>query len=226
MGNTIFISNAADRSICEILSQSGDVRKLPSFSCLPKPVASHADMLLFSHDRLLYLPEGYFRENSALFSDLNYITVKDPLPEYPYDIILDCLMLGKYLICNEKYTSPELILHYVPLNVNQGYARCSTLKLSDSAIITADRTIASAASEIGCEVLVIQSGHIFLEGYNYGFIGGASCVVGDSVIFFGNLSTHPDADKITDFIVSHGKRVINSSRSDIPLTDFGGAVIV
>ena len=41
-------------------------------------------------------------------------------------------------------------------------------------------------------MLLISSGDIKLEGYDYGFIGGASGKISDNtVVFFGNAEMHP-----------------------------------
>ena len=62
------------------------------------------------------------------------------------------------------------------VDVRQGYARCSTVIVGDSAIITQDRGIAGRARECGIDVLLVRPGHVRLDGYDTGFIGGASGV--------------------------------------------------
>ena len=58
------------------------------------------------------------------------------------------------------------------INVNQGYSGCSVCVINDSAIITDDESIFTAAQNFLNDVLLIQKGSIRLNGYNYGFIGG------------------------------------------------------
>ena len=74
--------------------------------------------------------------------------------------------------------------------------------------------------------LKISAGNILLKGYGCGFIGGASCFDKDSdtVVFFGNLSEHPDGEKITVFLEKHGHRVVFFE--EFPLSDFGGAKLI
>lgn len=60
------------------------------------------------------------------------------------------------------------------VNINQGYARCSTLILNNRTAVTADISVKNALEKDGAKVLLISSGDIKLEGYDYGFIGGAS----------------------------------------------------
>ena len=49
-------------------------------------------------------------------------------------------------------------------------------------------------------------------------------VVGDTVVFFGDVNTHPDCREILDFISKYGMKHI--SLMDGLLTDIGGAVIL
>ena len=58
-----------------------------------------------------------------------------------------------------------------------------------------------------------------LDGYDTGFIGGASGADDDAVYFCGDVSHHPDADAIKAFCQKHGKECV--SLSDEELTDVG-----
>ena len=107
--------------------------------------------------------------------------------------------------------------------VKQGYTRCSVCKINENAIITADKTIADAASSHGVDVLTISPGHVTLDGYDYGFIGGASFTYRDKIFFFGRIEDHPDHLKMRDFAEKHSAKLI--SLSDLPLCDIGGGVI-
>ena len=78
--------------------------------------------------------------------------------------------------------------------------------------------------EHGCNVLLIQPGHIALPGYDCGFIGGASFVYENKVIFFGNIEKHPDYTEISAFIDEAGYETVYEKNT--PLTDLGGAVVL
>ena len=106
----------------------------------------------------------------------------------------------------------------------QGYTKCSVCVVSDNAIITADRAIATACAAVGIDVLTVSEGHISLPPYNFGFIGGASCACGDNVYFCGSLDTHPDGESIKEFCKNHGKLAV--SLSDGELQDVGSLFFV
>lgn len=143
---------------------------------------------------------------------------------YPYDIPWNAACTGRYFIHNLRYTAPQL-LHAaresgcVMIDVRQGYAKCSTVIVDEDSVITYDRGIAGSCLAAGMNVLTVRPGHVLLPGYDTGFIGGASGRVGDTVIFNGDLSSHPDFDRIVNFISSCGLRI--KWFEEWPLTDIG-----
>lgn len=212
-----------------ISSLSEDFRpvRLPEFHALPFPVSCHPDMLVFRKGDRLITDRRYFEQNRALFESFEgYGTVTAPEltgEKYPDDILLNALALGDTLFHKKGCVSKAVHdLFGRSIFVSQGYAACSTCRVSDSAVITADPSIFSAALENGIDALKIEPGHIGLETYGTGFIGGASFADSARVYFFGDLSSHPDSDKIRNFIESHNKECVSLSGG--ALHDYGGAV--
>ena len=111
---------------------------------------------------------------------------------------------------------------YKICHTNQGYPACTVLSFADSAI-TADRGMATVLRQEGINVTLIRTGSILLDGCEYGFIGGASGVIGNNVYFFGNISAHPDGELICDAIKCAG--FVPISLSDEPLRDLGGIIL-
>ena len=201
---------------------------LPPFRVLDEPVCCHPDMLAAVLGGRLLLPGRYYAEHAGLFAAFDPLVTDEPMGAgYPADILLNALCIG-----GSVYGRPEISVllkesvretgGFVP--VRQGYARCSVLVLeAANAAVTADRGLSRALSAHGIEVLDISPGSIALPGYDCGFIGGASAVVGREVLFFGSLDTHPDSGKITRFVTAHGYTPV--SLPGLPLTDFGGCVL-
>jgi len=81
---------------------------------------------------------------------------------------------------------------------------------------------ANALKNTDVEVLTVREGHVLLPGFDTGFIGGASGRVGDEIIFNGDLSAHPDFEKIRDFIQCRGLKV--RYFPGLPLTDIGSII--
>ena len=190
----------------------------------------HADMQLQIIGNRAFISESslYLKEHLE-HANLEVIICKKIVGKYPNNILLNAALIGDKLICKPDSTAQE-ILEYCNENgisivkTNQGYSKCSTLVVADNAIITADKSIFKAAKEADIDVLLISSGNIYLDSENYGFIGGASGVVGDTVLFFGDISHHPDSCKIVDFLEKHYKKHISLRRGQ--LMDLGGLVLI
>ena len=147
--------------------------------------------------------------------------------KYPHNIGFNAICLDKYFIHNIKYTNKRLLEHINSLglkfiNVHQGYTKCSCVVVDGKSIITADDGIYSTlAAYDDIDVLKIQSGHVKLEGFEYGFLGGASGRVGDTLYFNGDITKHPDFDSIKTFVENRGVKL---KWFDFELTDIGSII--
>jgi len=199
------------------------------------PLNYHPDMLCFNLDKnknkwLFY--ETVYKINKDKLDKLNLdiITVTDPAScEYPNDISLNAAMFGDNLICNIKHTN-KIILNYAEqtgkniINVKQGYAKCSVCIVNENSVITSDISIYEKTTQNNTDILFIEKGHINLDGYDYGFIGGCSGLIKNKLLFTGNINFHPDYKKIKDFCGSRGVEVV--SLSDEKLYDYGSIFAV
>ena len=215
--------NTPERITDYFKSEGFEIFSAPAFSPLSSPVASHPDMLFFSHGGVLYLSREYYNLNKefcdslpARLCPIDYV----PRAPYPDDIGFDCIYIENTLFCLEKHTPDEIkSLFGRVVNIKQGYGRCSALLLRDG-VITADRTVASAVGSCGYDALLIKEDEsILLPGYGCGFIGGASFVCGGSVYFTGDINGHPSAGDIISFCEKRGYAV--KYPSGLPLFDCG-----
>lgn len=149
---------------------------------------------------------------------------------YPADIAYTVARAGQYAICLPKQTDAVLLetlkhngLKVLP--VQQGYAKCNVCMVDDNAILTSDAGITKAARRAGMDVLQIQTGHITLPGYAYGFIGGASGKLPDGrIVFCGDVTLHPNFLEIDAFCCAH--HVAYVYLPGTPLVDFGSVLPV
>ena len=206
------------------------ILKLPPHPLLPLPVASHPDMLLWIYKNTVVTYADYIPLAKNIFECLEaagYTVIahkQSPDGKYPCDVALNCALVGNKIIANEKYMSDEIkkiarINVLQTVNVKQGYAKCSTVTVSDNAIITADPSIVKAAERANIDVLSIRPDFVTLDGYNTGFLGGASGNTEVAVIFCGNLDSHPDSSLIKEFCSVHGKTIVCLGNN--PLYDYG-----
>ena len=206
------------------------------------PDNPHIDSRLMGHTDLSILHIGEnlmflapFLKGSAFSAHLQELGAEIRYPDvaqgasYPHDAQFNLCMIKDRIILNPK-TAAESIVdyltnilenHFVP--VRQGYSRCAACVVDGRSIITADRGLAAASEVSDLQVLLIQPGHIQLDGYDYGFIGGASFkIASDKLAFTGHLSNHPDKDRILRFLNDRGIEPVFLSK--YPAFDIGTAV--
>ncbi len=208
-----------------------DIITLPPFPCLPAPVASHPDMLIFLSHRKLITHKDYYviargkLEEIADRAQAEIVLSSENISGvYPHDILFNAAEVGTHIFGRTNYISRHISDMCIKnklnlIDVKQGYTKCSACIVDDNAIITYDNSIASAAQKQGIQVLKISPGHIRLDGYDTGFIGGASGTCGDTVYFCGNIDYHPDARAIRFFCSEHGKNVVSLGKHEF--TDVG-----
>lgn len=228
----IRIPKAAEAAL---VANGFSVVKLPPHPALPRPVASHPDMLVFFAHDAIFCTRSYFE---IAQKELETISARCQKPirlvsdevgsVYPRDILLNAAPLGDKLICHPKHTARELTALCEVVPVKQGYAKCSTVILGSRAIITEDASIAQAAEQHGIDVLRIFPNAVHLEGYDTGFLGGAASLAPyggtDNIYFCGDLNTHPNAREIQLFCKQHGFSAV--SLSNEPLTDIGTIFLI
>lgn len=228
----VIADNRIDKKCESGLRERGfELIKLPCFPVLQEPVSAHPDMLLFLGEGRIACHKDYFSIAQNEISKISEITNTEITlscekidSEYPKDVLFNAAAVGNKLICRLDAVSEKIKMGYDIINVKQGYAKCSTCVVSDNAIITADNSIAKAAEKNGIDVLLVSSNGVRLDGYDCGFIGGASGSDQDNVYFCGNVDLHPDGERIKGFCQKHGKAAI--SLSDEPLYDFGTLMFI
>jgi hypothetical protein len=207
---------------------------LPDNPAIDPRLAGHADLSLL-HMNAENLCLAPYLKGSSFADTLQARGAEILYPEmhqgkvYPLDAQLNVCMVGKTAIFNDKITPKEIAdflinkcSHALAL-CRQGYCRCAACIVDERSIITADRGIALAAESVGLQVLLIRPGYIRLDGYTYGFLGGASFkIASDKLAFTGRLDKHPDCDKILAFLDE--RRIAPVYLTCEPLFDIGSAV--
>jgi hypothetical protein len=144
---------------------------------------------------------------------------------YPNDVAYNIKVAGNYAFHNFEYTD-EVLMNKLEgitkIDVTQGYSGCSICYIGDNALMTSDTVIYEASQKNGIDALLIEPGHIVLNGFDYGFIGGASFYNDGTVYFFGNIISHPQYEQIKNFCIKHKTKI--HTLSDGPLFDYGSAV--
>lgn len=208
---TIYIAASARQELKDYIINMGyEVISIPPAE-IDSPIASHADIQVC---RLV--------DDVVVMANINELG-----SVYPEDAVFNACCTGSFFIHRLDITNRMLLstaeeLGLKLINVKQGYSRCSCLPIDGNSIIIYDRGIAKACESHGLDVLLVSHGNILLPGYDTGFIGGTAGKVGDTIVFNGDLSKHPDYDRIVAFIAERGLEV--KYFEDWPLSDIGSII--
>lgn len=187
-------------------------------------ISDHADM------NILFLGNVVFSGTNVRFGVNDKVisinrTAKAKLL-YPDDAYLNCVAIGKDLICNKKSIATEVIDYattcgYSIINVNQGYTKCNIAVVSEKskAIITEDPGIYNSLIRAGYDVCLLETHSVKLQPYEYGFIGGSCGLHNNCLYFNGNIYLHPEIEKIFSFCKKYGVEIV--ALSDDELEDCG-----
>lgn len=176
-----------------------------------------------------YLRESAFAARLAALGARVHIADISQSPAYPRDAQLNIAALGSAFIYNPKVSYTPVTEYLAAVcgmrgaPVRQGYVKCSVLIVNERSVITQDAGIARAARGIGLDVLEIAPGYVALDGFEYGFLGGAGFKLAeDTVAFTGTLAAHPDKARISAFLAARGVSAV--CLTELPLFDIGSAL--
>lgn len=194
---------------------------------LPLPICDHPDiqMLHLGNGDILTTTEHLYAGDLNEKFNISLIGAECS-DKYPDDVLLNCTLIGRNIICNEKTVAREVLEFAYNsglniINVNQGYSRCSVCVVDENSIITDDIGIYRSAQFFLDDVLLVSKNSIRLDGYDYGFIGGCCGKIGkDKIGFNGRLESHSDYKLIEEFLDGHGVTAVELANG--VLNDTGG----
>ena len=232
MINFVALGSDAPDYVNNLQNRGYEVISVPRFSLLSEPVSRHCDMLFARILDTVVINEKYSCSASSLtgaFNAAGYSIVTDnseDFSKYPEEAKYNVLYHGGKIYGNKKCVSPVIVniaeKNSIPLiPVNQGYAACSCAVCGEG-IITADPSVFRVLTKNLVSCLLISEGNIGINGYSFGFIGGASgySPTDNTLYFCGDIKRHPDYKRIHNFADSMGVSLF--SLGDGPLFDIGG----
>ena len=228
MTYVILAENFPEKSL-EKLKDYGKIVRTKSNKNLMKGLDTHPDILVHP------LPNGEIvvdRDNleyyKKIFPDKNLIPSQSKLSKkYPRDVALNAFTFKNYFIHNLKYTDEVLLDYYKNfgyelINIKQGYGKCSCLVTEDF-IITSDPGIYESLRDF-IPIYKIDHGGIRLQNFNYGFIGGATGVLGKKIFFTGDFSHHSSHEEILKIINNYDYEIEILSKDQIE--DYGSIFFI
>lgn len=227
------ITGKVPESVSDALSTNHiDVLHIDKSAVLSSPVGFHADLqcIHLGKDKILLSNEQTRLEKVLKSKGFSVVVTDSICTSYPLDCKLNVTILNNKIICNKNIIDKSIEAYISENNleivsVKQGYSRCAVCVVRSNAIITEDESIKNACEKANIDVLLIRKGFVRLDGYKYGFIGGASFKIdSDTVAFTGNICRHPDFENIKSFLYKHNAKYL--CLNEEALTDVGGILPV
>ena len=197
-------------------------------------VSTHPDMQICYIGNNNYVCEpslyDYYSEKMKKYN-VNVIKGEKIIPStYPDDISYNVVITEKIFMHNFKYTD-KVIRDYIEstgisiYNVKQGYTKCATCVVGDTALITSDENIYKTCMLNNIDCLLIEKDNIKLGSRNDGFIGGCCGLIDyKTLLFCGDISSHKSYNEIMKFTSKYNVEIISSSNET--LTDVGSIIPV
>ena len=219
--NVIIAGNTPENILSELEKLGISYILSPEIPFATKGLSFHPDMQLahMGNDRILVHKSAFEYYGKFIPAEVGE---SGNLGTYPDDVAYNVAIVGKHMICNEKYTDKKILGTFGGeiINVKQGYSKCSVAVVDENSVITSDDGIYAVLKGHNMNVLKIGQGHIELAGYEYGFIGGAcGKLKKDLLAFTGNIKKHPYFTEIDSFCRNVG--VYPYSLSNESLVDVG-----
>ena len=225
----VLVAENFPEKAAEKLKKYGEVIRTKANKNVLKGLDTHPDILvhpLSSGDLVVYRDNiEYYKE---IFKDKNVIPSSSKLSaKYPGDIHLNAFAFKKIFIHNLKHTDQAILDYYKNrgyelVNIKQGYAKCSCLVTEDF-VITSDGGIYETLKDL-IPIYKIDHEQIKLQNLNYGFIGGASGVLGKKIFFTGDFSHHSSHEEILKIINKYDYELEILSKD--PIEDFGSIYFI
>lgn len=201
-----------------------EVKRIPLSNDVYEEISGHSDIFYTKIEGIIYAaPNAPIIEN-------NFIIGEEKVSrKYPEDVKYNICQIGKNVI-GSKYAD-SIIKDKINIYVNQGYTKCSISVTGDNSCMTTDEGIYKTLKEHNIDVLLIKDDNIKLLNKNKsiskmtGFIGGASAVIGNEFIIFGDIDNlkKENKEKILEHLEKYNLKLKDFKGLDI--VDYGGILM-
>lgn len=210
----------------DYLSRFGEIVEILPQDSVYEEISGHPDIFLCKINDCLFRAPN-------LNMDLGNPGRCEVGKKYPDDVKYNICQIGNLVVHNFNFTDTK-ILEFVEQNkfekvyVNQGYSNCSISVVTNNACITCDVGIYEALKikDIDC-VLLREDNIRLIDKYGHktkmnGFIGGATCVIDDKFILFGDSDYLENKEALCNFLNKYNLQLIDFKGLEI--FDYGGII--
>ncbi len=223
----IIIDSRMRKQEKEYLSNFGELIEIFPQESVYEEISAHPDIFFCKLDNTIF-------RTPNLDMDIGIVGKEAVGYKYPEDVKYNIGQIGNFVIHNFKYTDKK-ILDYIheknleKINVKQGYANCSISTISNNACITSDDGIYKQIRNRNIDCLYVNSNNIFLLNKNGiptqmgGFIGGATCVIEDKFILFGDIDYLQQKEELLEFLKKYNLQLV--CFKNLKIYDYGGILV-
>ncbi len=212
----------------EYLSKFGELIEIKPQDFVYEEISAHPDIFFCKiNDKILRSPNLNIGIGEPGYENVS--------SKYPEDVKYNVCQIGNKIVHNFKYTDKS-ILDYIEnnnlerINVKQGYTNCSISVISNNACITGDENIYITLKNHYIDCLLVKCNNITLLDKNgaetkmKGFIGGATVVIDNKFILFGDSNFLEDKEEVINFVSEHNLEFVDFKNETIH--DYGGITVV
>ena len=201
-----------------------DVIKLPLSNDVYPEISGHSDIFYAKINEKIYVAPN------AKFKDKSFILGKEKVSKnYPLDVKYNICQIGNFII-GSKYADKSII-NDINIFVKQGYAKCNIAVTSKNSCITTDIGIYKKLKEYNIDVLNLKEDNIkLLDAKGHfskmkGFIGGASAVINDTFILFGDINyfKKENIQRIKEHLKKYNLNL--KYFENLKIIDYGGIIV-
>lgn len=212
----------------DYLSNFGELIEISPQNCTYNEISAHPDIFFCKISGCIFKAPNLNIDIGIPGNDIvNY--------KYPNDVKYNVCQIGENVVHNFEFTDKK-VLDFInshklkKIQVKQGYSNCSISVISDNACITSDTGIYRALKSEKIDCLLLKENNIKLlnkdgiETKMKGFIGGASCVINNEFILFGDSNYLKNKDELINFLNKYSLKLTDFKGLNI--YDYGGVIIL
>ncbi|MDF2866232.1 MAG: hypothetical protein K0R72_1050 [Clostridia bacterium] len=212
-----------------------EIIKIKKHDNIYSEISSHTDIFCLKlGNTVIYEKDAV---SDMLYNKYDYFHGDNVENIYPKTAAYNVCVIDNFVIHNFKITDKKILeklneMKYTFIDVKQGYSRCSILPLDNRCCITSDKGIYNKLIQNDFDVLYVDSSELDIKLFNEdgtysnmsGFIGGCSCVLNDTVIFFGDVDKLKCKEKLINYINSRGYKIKDFKKMDV--IDYGSCIFL
>lgn len=187
--NLILDYRTSEKELSKLLSFGFNLIPTDKVFSLYEAVDGHPDLQFFRIEKKIIAQKDLNQNKMELLSKFGASIILGnsslSLP-YPRNIPYNAL-LSPDLFMHKLDATDEIILSEIQelkkskeislVNVRQGYSRCSCAYVGNNSYITEDIVMADKLLALGKQVFYRKHSNVYLEGFDFGFIGGAISLI-------------------------------------------------